>query len=484
MDRVNWRFLAMAVVSVVAGTADSLGAELAPRFSDSLVQSAVNIRSEDAWLNAENQDGQSTANAASHLAAQAQQNSEASPSDSKDQGVVAEAPSSTLEADRSHVASPTAGSAIEAAPPIGLPSETGAGYQGHFFPAIPIFSAPSTLNGSRYSVSTWNPACNGRSDVGWYSRWIARHGRSFSRSSCGSCKYRSGWPITRETCSSKNGCNSRTCGVLFPSIQHSEPCFNDFVSPVSNPVYFEDPRTLSEVRLLFINHELPTALGGNSVQSYMAQARVALSRRLSLIVTKNGFVYSQAPFLEPGFANVNAGLKYNLLRDPRAGYIVSSGLTYEIPLGSQRSLQGLGDGEFNFFLTGGTRLFASPNAHFISTGGMRQPLDQSSSSRIAYWSNHIDFRLPTRLPIYVLTEVNWWHYVNEGAGGGLLSLPEGGDLYNLGTVTPGSDLVTQAVGTRTKLRRNIEAGSAFEFPLGPNEAAFKERVTMDLIIRY
>lgn len=281
------------------------------------------------------------------------------------------------------------------------------------------------------------------------------------------------------------GCDSLGGGsglLGYGIIKPSERCFDDFISPVSNPIYFEDPRTLTEVRFLFLHHNLPAGLGGNSVQAYVAQIRLALSDRLSFIATKDGLVYTQSPVLDSGFLDLNAGFKYNLYRDPVAGRILSGGITYEMPVGSERSLQGLGDGDFNFFVTGGTRLMGSRRAHWLSASGLRQPLDENAGNRVAYWSNHFNYQLGTRIPTYVFTEFNWWHYLSNG--GGAVNV-EGGDIFNLGApAVRGNDLVTQAVGVRMKLRRNVEAGSAFEFPLTEREGLMQDRITMDLIIRY
>ena len=281
------------------------------------------------------------------------------------------------------------------------------------------------------------------------------------------------------------GCDSGGCrsGLLgYGIIKPSDRCFDDFISPVTNPVYFEDPRTLTEVRFIFLHHNLPTALGGNSVQAYAAQIRLALSERLSFIAVKDGLLYTQSPVLDNGFLDLNAGFKYNLIRDPCAGRIVSVGTTYEIPVGSQRTFQGLGDGEFNFFVTSGTRLFGSHRAHWLSANGLRQPLDENAGNRVAYWSNHFNYMLNTRRPVYVFTEFHWWHYLTNG--GGAVNI-EGGDIFNLGApAVRGNNLVTQAVGTRIKLRRNVEAGSAYEFPLTQRDGLMRDRLTMDLIVRY
>lgn len=282
-----------------------------------------------------------------------------------------------------------------------------------------------------------------------------------------------------------SGCDSCGCGgglLGYGIIKPSDRCFDDFISPVSNPIYFEDPRTLTEIRFLFLHHDLPAALGGRSVQAYVAQIRLALSERLSFIAVKDGLLYTQSDVLDSGFLDLNAGFKYNLIRDPGAGRIISVGTTYEIPVGSERSLQGLGDGELNFFVTGGTRLFGSRRAHWLSANGLRQPLDENAGNRLAYWSNHFNYQLSTRRPTYVFTEFHWWHYLTNG--GGAVNM-EGGDVFNLGApAVRGNDLVTQAVGMRMKLRRNIEAGSAYEFPLTNRQGVMEDRITMDFIVRY
>lgn len=264
-------------------------------------------------------------------------------------------------------------------------------------------------------------------------------------------------------------------------IKPGEKAFNDFISPMTNPVFFEDPRNLTEVRFIFINNNLPGALGGNSVQVYAAQVRLALTERLSLIATKDGFIYSQFDdVIEPGFADIAAGLKYNLYRDPYAGRLLSTGFTFEIPLGSTRSLQGNGDGEFNFFLTGATRL--GRRMHYISGGGFRIPVDSDAENRIFYWSNHLDYRIGS-LPLYVFTEGTWYNYLSSGNG---FPLPlEGLDLVNTGAPdVTGNDIITRAVGLKAIPRQNMEVGGAYEMPVTNRRGILSSRWTFDLIFRY
>ncbi len=288
-----------------------------------------------------------------------------------------------------------------------------------------------------------------------------------------------------------SGCDSLSCGSgcglglcggkLFGGlIKRSDKCFDDFISPMTNPVFFEDPRTLTEARAIFINHILPDSLGGNSVQVYALQARLALSKRLSLIAVKDGLINTASPVLDSGYADISAGLKYNLIRDVCNGRIVSTGFTYEAPSGSNKSLQGNGDGVINFFVTGGTRL--GKKAHFVSASGLRLPFDDDAENSVFYWSNHLDRQIGDR-PIYLFTELNWYNYMSSGNAFPLSV--EGGDLFNFGSPgITGNDLVTAAIGSKIKPRSNVEAGVAWEFPMTERKGILDNRLTADLILRF
>ena len=92
-------------------------------------------------------------------------------------------------------------------------------------------------------------------------------------------------------------------------------CFSDFISPMTNPVFFEDPRNLTELRAIFLDHKVPAAAGDGDVQLYALQVRARLSENVSLIATKDGYVTSSNPLVNEGWADLSLGLKFNLLRD-------------------------------------------------------------------------------------------------------------------------------------------------------------------------
>lgn len=108
------------------------------------------------------------------------------------------------------------------------------------------------------------------------------------------------------------------------------------ISPVANPIYFEDPRITTEARPIFLEHRFPetyafnggTAPLGGGAQVYALQLRYALTDRLGLIATKDGYIASNPVHTVPhtyGWANVAAGLKYALVDDKADALIVTPG---------------------------------------------------------------------------------------------------------------------------------------------------------------
>lgn len=280
----------------------------------------------------------------------------------------------------------------------------------------------------------------------------------------------------------RDGCDTGLLGLGL--IKRSEGGFDDFISPMTNPLYFEDPRQLTEVRGIFINQKLPyfnaINTAGGRAQVYAAQIRVRLTENLSLIAVKDGYVVSQSPIVDDGWGDLGAGLKYSLYRDGSAGRMVSIGGRFEAPTGEGRALQGNGDGVFDFFLSGGSRIGAS--AHWLSGSGFVFPADSSAENQMWYWSNHLDKRLGESR-VYAFTELNWFHYLKSGTA---FPLPiEGGDYFNLGsTGVAGHNIVTNAYGLKYKPGRNLETGVAWEFPLTDRRGVMDNRLTADLIWRY
>lgn len=344
---------------------------------------------------------------------------------------------------------------------------------------VTILTAAATAHGQACSVDC--AVCLNGSDTCTVS------GPTCCAADCGGCL------CGGDGCTGVGCCAAARDSCLFGRLlKPSDHCFDDFISPMSNFVFFEDPRTLTEARAIFFHHELPDSIGtlglpGGQVQLYALQLRFALSERLSLIAVKDGFIVTDInggpldALLDDGWAAVTAGLKYNLVRNTCSGTLLSTGLTYEIPVGSQRTLQDIGDGEFHAFFTGGQRLF-SGLAHYLGAVGFRFPVDGGIQTSSIHWSNHLDVKLTDR--IYAFTEAVWWHWT-DSANNGLALGVAGQDAFNLfSTNVAGNDLVTQSVGVKFKPSGNAELGVAYEFPLTGFEDIIDSRIQAELILRY
>ena len=283
-------------------------------------------------------------------------------------------------------------------------------------------------------------------------------------------------------CGDSCDCGSGVCGGdrLFGLFASSDHRFDRFISPMTNPVFFEDPRTLTEARAIFLQHNVPGAAGGGDVRLLALQMRAALTERLSIVAAKDGFIMSTNPLINDGWADVSAGLKYNLFADPAAQRLLSTGFSYEMPVGTPRALQGNGDGEFHFYLTGGAQV--GDYSHWISAMGFRIPADPGAESDMWYWSNHLDYEFRDRW--YLVSELNWFTWIGAGENPALAGV-EGGDLFNLGsTGVAGNDIVTNAIGLKFKRNRHREFGVAFEYPLTDRRDVLETRITADWIFRY
>jgi hypothetical protein len=268
-------------------------------------------------------------------------------------------------------------------------------------------------------------------------------------------------------------------GKLLSRLQPTEPCFDCFISPVTNPFYFEDPRALTEIRPVFVNHSLPGAVGGGTVNAYAVQLRARMSENVSLIAVKDGYFTSTSPLLQDGWADLGVGLKFNLLRDPVKQVLWSAGATFEAPSGSDQALQGLGSGNLNLFLSSARR-FAG-NWNHMSSGGVRLPMNGDTGSTSTFVSQHLSRLVTDRF--FVLTELNWFRWISSGTGG--IPGVEALDIANLGSSNvQGNNIVNWAAGGKIKTARKSEIGAAYEVPISGRRDIMGPRVTAHWAIRF
>ena len=271
----------------------------------------------------------------------------------------------------------------------------------------------------------------------------------------------------------------------------SDQDFEAFVSPVTNPFLFEDPRSQSELRPLGIYQRVPTSqpnFQGGSLWYVGVRGSLALTNRLSVTINKIGLSGVSASGdsdlgSHVGLSELWLGPKVTIIRDVDFGTLLAAGLQFQVPIGSSSVYQNTGKlsvvpyvsvGQ-TFLKTrlGGFNTLANAGYSF-STNGQR--------SDYFYASGHVSFDLLNRQKFFPLAEVNWFHYTTNGTANFLAG--EGRDLVNFGALAKGSSLVTGAVGARYRLSKRVEFGGAFEVPIAGNRDFFRYRLLFDVIYRF
>lgn len=266
------------------------------------------------------------------------------------------------------------------------------------------------------------------------------------------------------------------------------------ISPVSNPFLFEDPRSLTEVRPIFMWQQTPSSnlpFHGGDVEYAGIQARLAFTDRLSVVMTKLGYVWmephdhSLPDFQDAtGFAELWLGPKYTFYRCEQTGTVAAAGLNFQIPIGSSRVIQDTGDltlePYISFAQNFGRSQYGSFN--FMNTTGYAVDIGDKRSDYI-FSSFHLDYDVARLHKIYPLVELNYFYFTDSGS-----QRPfnfEGRDLFNFGSeaVQTQSNL-TLALGARYKFCEAIQAGLVGEFPLTGQHDLLDFRLTADLIFRY
>lgn len=272
----------------------------------------------------------------------------------------------------------------------------------------------------------------------------------------------------------------------------SDHVFDGFISPVTNPFLFEDPRSLTEVRPIFMYQQIPGGqpdFKGGNIWFFGAQARVAFTDRLSLVINKlggisvnpgSGSVFDGGT----GFAELWLGPKYTIIRNEEAGRLLAGGLQFQIPTGNDAVFQNTGSLSLVPYLTLGQNFgrdfsIGSFNA-LVGTGWSISMNSQRSS--FYYLSGHLDLDVMNNHKFYPLMEMNWYIYSSNGTSQPMGS--EGQDLINFGAAAKGNGLLTWAIGARYKISESAQIGGAFELPIAGPRDIYSYRFTLDFILRY
>lgn len=258
-----------------------------------------------------------------------------------------------------------------------------------------------------------------------------------------------------------------------------------YIPGITNPTFNESPFITTEIRPIYIHHDIPDSFAGNgnSADVIAVQARFAITDRLALIATKDGFASVDFGGLpdDDGFLNIAAGLKYAVIDDQANGSILTVGARYEFPIGDLDAgpfnIQGAGDGYANVFVTGAhqigkVQIQGSVNAHIA--------IDQDADASILVGALHANYEFTDNF--FPVVEVNAFHYFNNPGRTPLTA--EGFDVFSLGG-TDANSIVSIAGGFRWRILDNLMLGAAAEVPITDRDGELTNwRVTADAVITF
>jgi hypothetical protein len=265
------------------------------------------------------------------------------------------------------------------------------------------------------------------------------------------------------------------------NIAQGESWKDNTIAPVTNPLFFEAAQINTEIRPIFIHHEIPTSfLGGGDANVYAVQARWAVNDRLAIIATKDGYVDLDLPgagISENGWADIAFGLKYAVVDDEENQLLVTPGLKLEIPTGSGDVFQNNGDGEWNLFVSA---VKGFDDLHFTGSVGVRIPNDGDDESSFLHWSAQVDYyTCKWFIPFVAFNSFT----VLSGGNGAIPT--EGYDLINFGSAAAdGETYNAVGFGFRSRLHERVDLGFAYENGVGSDEGIMDDRYTVDMIISF
>lgn len=272
----------------------------------------------------------------------------------------------------------------------------------------------------------------------------------------------------------------------------SDRAFCDFVSPLSNPFLFEDPRSLTELRAIGFYQRIPDGDGffrGGNAWFFGGQGRLAFTQRLSLVVHKIGFasfnpgsgsIYNGGS----GLSELWLGPKVVVYRDPEFKTLISIGTQFQIPFGSSSALQDTGSLSVVPYVSAAQKLMATQIGTFngMATAGYSFSTNRDRSD-FFYTSAHLDFDIANGHRFYPVAELNWFSYTTNGQARPIST--EGRDFANIGAASKGNNLVTWTLGMRWRsLNGRWEVGGGYEGYMFGQRGLFDGRFSLDFIWRF
>lgn len=284
-----------------------------------------------------------------------------------------------------------------------------------------------------------------------------------------------------------------TGGAGGRALFQSDHCFDEFSSPPGDPFLFEDPRSLTELRPIFIFQQAPGSnwiFQGHNVYFFGTQARVALTDRMSIVMNKLGGTWMNPNNHVAGFENASGfdelwmGPKYTFLRNEASRTVAAGGLTFQIPIGNAKVFQDVGVLTLNPYLSVAQAFGRSEygSFDFMNTSGFALATDNKRSN-YGYSSFHLDYNIVNANKFYPMVELCWFNYYKAGTQNNFQF--EGRDLFNFGSQgVSGRNYLIASLGGRWNIRPWAQWGTAFGTPIMSPRDIYAFRITTDMIFRY
>jgi hypothetical protein len=295
------------------------------------------------------------------------------------------------------------------------------------------------------------------------------------------------------------------CPTWFPDFRcERSGRWDGFHKPIMAPYLFEDPFITTGIYPYYLWHDLPnaSAFEGGALHAFAVQVRVALTDRLGFTASKDARVWirpdSDLLGDREGFFNLAAGLKYALIEDRDAGFIVTPALRFEAPTGSSDVFSGYGDGEA---IPSVSAAWGKKEWNVMANLGGRIPFDQGQQGNSLFYQLYGAWNLAAHFAPFV--QLSGLHYLTSGDGKlpvdtaiGELDLDvathaldlahfEGVDVANLGSRgIDGNDFVALGVGAHVPISKHVTFSIGYERPVTSRKDVFKQRVTSNFAIEF
>jgi hypothetical protein len=267
---------------------------------------------------------------------------------------------------------------------------------------------------------------------------------------------------------------------------------DNFISPITNPFFAEDPRRLTEIRPIFIYQTIPNSqylFRGGNIQFFGLQGRLSLTERFSVVLHKLGGIVinpggDSTLDNSTGLSEIWLGPKFTFYKNCESGTVAAAGAIFQIPVGPGSTFQDTGNFGIAPYVTVAQKFYRTSFGQFtvLDTLGYNFGTNNARSDFV-YNTLHLNYDVANLGRIFPLVELNFFHYTSNGNARAGLDF-EGRDLANIGASVSGRTFLSFAAGARFKISQPVEIGFAGEFPLNGTRDLLDFRFVVDLIWRF